>query len=60
MNKTIARMLLKACPKCHGDLILDTEDVREMGQPVYNCLQCGRIVRIEATAERELVKPMAA
>jgi hypothetical protein len=31
-----------------------------MGQPVYDCLQCGRIVRLEATVGREPAKPIAA
>jgi hypothetical protein len=37
---TIAKVLLHACPRCHGDLFFDHED------EVYGCLQCGREVSL--------------
>jgi len=58
MLQTVARMLYKACPRCRGDLILDVEERRETGTLVYECLQCGRTLRIEAQAEIRL--PVAA
>lgn len=58
MLKTIARMLYKACPRCRGDLILDEGEQRETGAFVYECLQCGRNLRLEAQAERR--QPIAA
>jgi DNA-directed RNA polymerase subunit RPC12/RpoP len=58
MLKTIARMLYKACPRCRGDLVLDEEERRGTGTLVYECLQCGRPLRIEAQAEVRM--PVAA
>ena len=58
MLQTIARMLYKGCPRCGGDLILDDEERRESGAPVYQCLQCGRTARLQQRAERRL--PIAA
>jgi len=31
------KLLLRACPRCHGDLFPDIED-----QDLFACLQCGR------------------
>ena len=56
--KTIARMLFKACPRCHGDLALDEMEGRETGVITYECLQCGRVTRIERTPE--IRQPIAA
>ncbi len=36
---TRARVLLRACPRCSGDLFLDVDD--------YSCLQCGKNVSAE-------------
>jgi len=58
MLKTIARMLYKACPRCHGDLVLDEFERRDTGTLVYECLQCGRTTRVETPAEVRL--PVAA
>jgi len=58
MLKTIARMLYKACPRCHGDLILDEFEQRETGELTYECLQCGRTTRMQRYEERRL--PIAA
>ena len=53
MVNTIARMLYKACPRCHGDLVLDEYERRMVGGAlVYECLQCGRTTRVEAQVER--------
>jgi hypothetical protein len=44
---TLDKVLLHACPRCHGDLFLDLEDHQ------YGCLQCGReypLARFEALA----------
>jgi hypothetical protein len=49
--KTIARMLLRACPHCHGDLTLDEYERYASGAIAYECLQCGRPVRIENQAK---------
>jgi hypothetical protein len=49
---SLSKVLLHACPRCHGDLILDLED----GQ--YGCLQCGRelpLARLEALATIDTV-----
>ncbi len=40
MTKLQNKILLHACPRCHGDLFPDVED------NAYACLQCGR--RIDA------------
>ena len=37
MTKTTKRLLLRACPRCHGDLFPDNED-----EDLLACLQCGR------------------
>lgn len=50
MLKTIAKMLFKACPRCHGDLTLDEYERRETGALTYACLQCGHMMRLEADA----------
>lgn len=49
--KTFARMLFKACPRCHGDLTLDEYERHDTGVVAYECLQCGRVVRIETQVE---------
>ena len=45
--------LYKACPRCHGDLVLDA-DVKHSrmidGRVEYVCLQCGRRTSIEVTS----------
>jgi hypothetical protein len=46
MMKTIARMLYKACPRCHGDLALDEYERHDTGELAYECLQCGRRAHI--------------
>jgi predicted RNA-binding Zn-ribbon protein involved in translation (DUF1610 family) len=35
---TIDRVKTHACPRCHGDLLLEVED----DDVAYYCLQCGR------------------
>jgi hypothetical protein len=37
MTKPNTRLLLHACPRCHGDLFPDIEE-----NDVFACLQCGR------------------
>ncbi len=37
MTKQRTRLLLHACPRCHGDLFPDNED-----EELLACLQCGR------------------
>ncbi|MCL2140607.1 MAG: hypothetical protein FWH42_02855 [Dehalococcoidia bacterium] len=43
------RWKLGGCPRCHGDLFLDSED----GQMLGHCLQCGyvglRVAPVETT-----------
>jgi DNA-directed RNA polymerase subunit RPC12/RpoP len=58
MQKTIARMLYKACPRCQGDLVLDEYDRLATGALTYECLQCGRTTRIEQRVEQR--QPIAA
>ncbi len=60
--KTIARMLYKACPRCHGDLVLDEYERLAAGTLSYECLQCGRPVRIEARVAQQVEQrqPIAA
>jgi hypothetical protein len=54
---TTSKVLLHACPRCHGDLFFDKED------EVYDCLQCGRetplafvgaIARIDSRVAEEM------
>jgi len=37
MTKLNSKLLLRACPRCHGDLFPDIED-----EDLFACLQCGR------------------
>jgi uncharacterized protein YbaR (Trm112 family) len=37
MTKQTNKLLLRACPRCHGDLFPDSED-----EDLLACLQCGR------------------
>jgi hypothetical protein len=49
---TLNKVLLHACPRCHGDLFFDLEDEK------YGCLQCGReipLARLEARATVDAV-----
>jgi len=50
-NQTSMRTYLyKACPRCHGDLVLDPEAERSLtmdSRIEYICLQCGRPTTIE-------------
>jgi hypothetical protein len=41
------RWELKGCPRCHGDVFLDSED----GDLLGHCLQCGYVGLIPVTAE---------
>jgi hypothetical protein len=45
-TRTVQRAyLLKGCPRCHGDLVLEADeavDEQEPGHFEYACLQCGR------------------
>jgi hypothetical protein len=50
--------LFKACPRCHGDLILDDEEASDVALndtgTGYVCLQCGRRATVKApTAEKQ-------
>jgi hypothetical protein len=47
MNKPY---LLKACPRCHGDL---RHEVDEFGDSDYVCLQCGRAAPMAMVFARE-------
>jgi len=48
-TKSIKTFLYKACPRCHGDLVLEEELGHALqGQVEYVCLQCGRSVPIDA------------
>lgn len=45
-SKQLRTYLYKACPRCHGDLVLDIEESPRLPQArlaaAYACLQCGR------------------
>jgi hypothetical protein len=43
-TKVIQRLVRRGCPRCHGDLFLDREQID------YACLQCGHRVEIEDVA----------
>ena len=47
MKKTLrnARIVLRACPRCHGDLFPDEYEED------FACLQCGRRFSLAAVAE---------
>lgn len=50
----VKKFLYKACPRCHGDLVLDADVEPSLmleDQPAYTCLQCGRRVSPEALRE---------
>lgn len=53
-KQTLVRTFLyKACPRCHGDLVLDAPAVPSMKSGdrfEYVCLQCGRHASLEAAA----------
>jgi hypothetical protein len=53
-NKAFTRTFLyKACPRCHGDLIMDPEEADYPPQEdrvEYVCLQCGRSVAFQVAA----------
>jgi DNA-directed RNA polymerase subunit RPC12/RpoP len=59
-------VLYKACPRCHGDLLMDEEaepTVRLKGGIGYVCLQCGRptvMDSLKSQAMREPDAPVAA
>ncbi len=36
--QVVRKLILRACPRCHGDLMLDNYDTDEE----FKCLQCGR------------------
>jgi hypothetical protein len=59
MLKTVAKLLYKACPRCHGDLVLDEAERRETGACAYECLQCGRTTLL-AQQPAVLRQPLAA
>ncbi len=40
------RWELKGCPRCHGDVFLDSED----GDLLGHCLQCGYVGLVPVTA----------
>ncbi len=44
VTQTGRRFLLRACVVCKGDAYLDLSD-----EPVWRCLQCGRVVPPETT-----------
>ncbi|MBI3978289.1 MAG: hypothetical protein HY331_08900 [Chloroflexi bacterium] len=46
-------MWLKACPRCHGDLAKQTD---ELGETFVGCLQCGYVRYLPVT----VAKPVAA
>ncbi len=43
-----ANLLMRACPRCHGDLYLDMLEVDEE----YVCLQCGRRASKQPTEQQ--------
>jgi hypothetical protein len=49
--RTLKTNLYKACPRCHGHLLLDPEagddELSEAG-PEYTCIQCGRHTTLKA------------
>jgi RNA polymerase-binding transcription factor DksA len=50
------KLLLRACPRCHGDLFPDLED-----EDLLACLQCGRrIPEAQLTANVTATKPRLA
>jgi DNA-directed RNA polymerase subunit RPC12/RpoP len=52
----ISRLLYKACPRCRGDLLLDSESTQNANTVFYECLQCGR----SFSAELRNKPPLAA
>jgi DNA-directed RNA polymerase subunit RPC12/RpoP len=52
-------LLYRACPRCHGDLVLDAEEGQRPGQDglEYVCLQCGRrtTMKVEGAAQAKEV-----
>jgi hypothetical protein len=54
----IKTMVYKACPRCQGDLALDTT----APSPEYICLQCGRSLSASIVVNRTRVpsRPIAA
>lgn len=55
----VPRVLLHACPRCQGDLMLEPEDWHSShADDEYACLQCGRRVQVAvALAERAAPVP---
>jgi hypothetical protein len=60
MTKQTNKLLLRACPRCHGDLFPDLED-----DDLLACLQCGRripeaqLTTVVATAKAPTLAPAA-
>jgi hypothetical protein len=47
----LPRVLLHACPRCEGDLMLEPEDWHSShADDEFACLQCGRRVQVGALA----------
>lgn len=59
--------ILKACPKCHGDLVASSAQRSLAGEPEVGCLQCGydmapreaqrMLARLVRTPERPAARP---
>jgi hypothetical protein len=54
MLDTTRKLLMRACPRCRGDLIRD----RHEGD--FGCLQCGRRIAEDRLAAAVAVRPLAA
>jgi hypothetical protein len=60
MTNRTNKLLLRACPRCHGDLFPDLED-----EDLLACLQCGRripeslLLTTVAAAPRPTLAPAA-
>ena len=48
-------LYLKACPRCRGDIQLDTEQYGRY----MECLQCGFLIRSKAEDKRNAIMPSA-
>jgi DNA-directed RNA polymerase subunit RPC12/RpoP len=56
----IRKLVLKGCPRCHGDLLVDGAVPVSREMVVYECLQCGRTFRFAVEPKTEQTTPVAA
>ena len=44
----LPRVMFRACPRCHGDLMREPEDWHSSkGDDEFACLQCGRRIQVD-------------